>query len=111
MTTFIEPPKSEDLQWHTSVPPTEGWYPCSFKADPGVLRYHFGDGVWSNGFGADTSAEFFDMYGEVVPADPQPVGLQWAEPWWPAISDEPVSEGPTEVDLFAELKGDGNALA
>lgn len=94
MSNHIEPPKSEECTWHTSFPEQPGWYPASFKfpPDPNTLRYYFGDGKWSAGFGADTDASYFELFGEPVPLEEQRDDIMWADPWWPAkeSSDAPL---------------------
>lgn len=83
MTTYIEPPKSEDCQWQTQSPVEPGWYPASvnFPPNPNVLRYYFGDGQWSKGYGPDADASYFELFGEPT-VDETATGVMWCAPWW-----------------------------
>lgn len=84
MSSYIQPPSSNECVWHTGFPEHPGWYPASFKfpPDPSSLRYYFGDGKWSASFGADTSADYFELFGEPVPLEEQRDDIMWADPWW-----------------------------
>lgn len=86
MTTYIEPPKSEDCEWLTGYPDEPGWYPASFTfpPDPTVLRFYFGDGQWSSGFSHDTDPSYFMLFGDPKPNENLREGqVLWAKPWWP----------------------------
>lgn len=89
MTAYIEPPQSEACNWNVEPPAEPGWYPasCMFPPKPNVLRYYFGDGQWSKGYGPDTDATYFEMFGEPT-VDESAKDVMWCDPWWPIDAQE-----------------------
>lgn len=88
MSQYIQPPLSEHCEWLVEPPDTVGWFPADtlFPPDPQVLRYHFGDGVWSVAAPCALDAEAVEMYGATVPRDYDDGAVLWSKPWWQEVA-------------------------